>query len=790
MNRMLRRWWMAGVAMLLLAPALSAVAQERVKKIDIQHVGPPAASDALIRANIRVKEGDLFNRAAVDEDVRTLYNTGFFYNIRFLEDRTADGVNLTYVVQGKPRITEINFRGNKKFSSEKLRKKLSSKIEQPLDEKKLFDDTLAIREKYQKSGYQKTEVKYVLSIDENAGRGTVTFEITETPKVKIIDVVFDNAQAFPQKKLRSTIKTRRTWMFAWLTGAGKLKDEQLDDDKDKLADFYHNEGYIDFNLKDIKYDYATPNRLVLHFLLSEGRRYKVGALAFKGVTLFPTNDILRPLKMKVGSIFTPKDLNKDVESIQDFYGAKGYIDTKISARKIPNVEAGTMDLTFELLEGDKSYIEKIEIKGNVTTKDKVIRRELSVAPGEVFDMVRVKRSKSRLEQMNYFSRVDARPEETDVPNRKNLVVAVDEKRTGDIKLWAGFSSVDSLVGHAEYVESNFDLFKAPTWHGLGKGGGQKFRVLVEVGLQIQNYSLSFIEPWFLNKKLALGVDIYHRDWGYYESLFGDKRASEQRTGMRVSLTRALGSDFLIGSLTTTGERVAIGDVGTDAPATFYDSQGAYLVGRLGGSLAYDTRNNVILPTHGQRSELMAEVVGGDYNLYKAEVRSAWYFPGFSKGHVWEFVGRVGVLDSLGKGIALPDSTLPPNPVPWFERYFLGGPYSLRAWKYRAVGPYETWMNGQGESCVGGNTVYMLSAEYSLPIIDRLRFAVFCDLGNVYYSSYDFDFGDFSADVGAGIRLTVFGAVPLRLDYGFPIRRANREPSGGQFQIGVGNTREL
>ncbi|MCX6905150.1 MAG: outer membrane protein assembly factor BamA, partial [Verrucomicrobia bacterium] len=305
----------------------------------------------------------------------------------------------------------------------------------------------------------KTTVKYILSIDENAGRGTVTFEIVETPKIKIIDVVFDNAQAFPQKKLRKAVKTRRTWMFAWLTGAGKLKDEQLADDKERLNEYYHDAGYIDFELKDIRYDHTTSNKLILHFILAEGRQYKVGATAIKGAVLFPAQDIMKSLKMKVGATFTPKWLNKDIEAIQDFYGAKGYIDAKILARKIPNVEAGTMDMTYEVVEGDKSYIEKVEIKGNIKTKDKVIRRELAVAPGEVFDMVKVKRSKTRLEQMNYFERVDARPEDTDVPNRKNLVIGVDEKNTGNIMVGAGFSSIYSLVGQVQFTEANFDLFK-------------------------------------------------------------------------------------------------------------------------------------------------------------------------------------------------------------------------------------------------------------------------------------------------------------------------------------------
>jgi outer membrane protein insertion porin family len=778
------RWWRSAVGLLVLGVGLTAQAQMKVATITVTNIGPAAASDELVKANIRVKIGDVFNRAAVDDDVRTLYATGFFYNIRVQEDLTTNGVALTYAVQGKPRLTEIKFKGNTKYSSAKLSKKLTSKVGEPLDERKVFADTQTIKEKYQKAGYQKTTLKYTASVDENAGRATVTFEITEAPKIKIIDVVFDGAKAFPQKKLRKVIKTRRTWMFAWITGAGKLKDEQLADDKDKLADFYHNEGYVDFEIKDVTTETVTPKKMILRFIITEGQKYQVGTVGVKGNALFTTDKVLAALKMKVGATFTPKGLNKDLEAVENLYGARGYIDSKVAVRKIPNVEHGTMDLTYELVEGEKSYIEKIEIKGNVKTKDKVIRRELSVAPGEVFDMVKVKRSKTRLEQMNYFERVDARPEDTDVPNRKNLVVGVDEKSTGNFTVGAGFSTVDSLVGFVELTQGNFDLFKFPSF----QGAGQKFRLRIAIGLERQDYVASFIEPWFLGRKLALGVDLYRRDWAFLSDAY-----DEVRTGMKVSLSRALGSDFLIGTISGTFEDIQIRNiVPANATPTIVDSAGSYLAARLGGSIAYDTRRydtakSGMLPYSGQRSEINAEVVGGDFEIYRVEGRTSWYFPGFASGHLWEIIGRVGVMDSLGKGIDVPNAANGPNKVPFFERYYLGGAYTLRGFSYRAVGPYEVNSWGSGEP-IGGNTYYLASAEYSIPIIDRLRLAFFYDMGNVFYDSYQFDFGKFSADFGIGLRLNL-PIGPLRLDYGYPVNTANHESTGGKFNFTVGFTRD-
>jgi len=237
-----------------------------VRQIEVKHVGPAAVSDELIRANIRVRVGDPLNKNAVNDDVRNLYGTGYFYNIRVAEERLRDGVKLIYVVQGKPVLTDIRITGNKKYSDKKIRKKITSEIGKPLDERKLFSDAQAIKEMYQKAGYQKTDVKYNLSINESSGRGTATFEVAEAPKVKIKRVNFVGAKAFSEKKLRKEIKTRRRWAFSWLTGSGILKDDQLEDDKRRLAEFYREAGYIDFRINDIRLMFNNNVRFLRQFL--------------------------------------------------------------------------------------------------------------------------------------------------------------------------------------------------------------------------------------------------------------------------------------------------------------------------------------------------------------------------------------------------------------------------------------------------------------------------------------------------------------------------------------------
>jgi outer membrane protein insertion porin family len=797
-------------ATLLLIPSARAqIEGGDVHSVEIRHVGPAAASDALILSHIRVKPGDKYIPTAVDDDVHNLYATALFYNIRVAPVRTnAGNVALFYVLQGKPRLTSIKYEGNEKFKDGKLEKKITSKVGEPLDERKLFTDKQTIIEMYQKAGYPGTQVEYVINIDEVNGRGTVTFEVKEGFKVKIIDIQFVGAQAFTQKKLRKAIKTRKKWMFTWLTQRGVYKEEKFEDDRELLTQFYRNNGYIDFEIKEVEFQKPTDRTMLIRIHINEGRQYKVGSVSFEGVTMFPTNTVEKDFQLKPGAIFAPSGLGKDVQKVEDFYGSKGHIDVttappgNLRARRVPNIETGTMDIQYVVKEGEVSYVEKIEIRGNAKTKDRVIRRELAISPGEPFDMVRVRVSKQRLEGLQYFEKVELEPDPTDVPNRKNLIVGVEEKSTGNLSFGAGFNSVESVVGFAEVSQGNFDLFNPPTF----TGAGQKFRLRVQLGTERQDYVLTFVEPWFLGRKLALGVDAYHRELNFQsvENLY-----DESRTGVKLSLTKALGSDFLLGSLSFTVENVGIdldsslhytqdsggGNDGNDdgdgdnidernAPLALLDEDGSALLLRFGGSLAYDTRNSTRLPDSGQRTELFAEIVNGDKEFYKAELKSAWYFRPYFKGHVIEVAGRVGVVDSLNGGN-----------VPFYERWYLGGLYSLRGFEYRDISPREA--NPEGgffEEPIGGNSYWFGTLEYSLPVFQTagnvgVRFALFYDIGSVKSDAFDFDFDNYSDNWGLGLRLNL-PIGPLRLDYGIPINHDQFSSGSGRFQFGVGYQREF
>ncbi len=550
-------------------------------------------------------------------------------------------------------------------------------------------------------------------------------------------------------------------------------------------------------------------------------------MTIKGNKLFTTDQIIAGIKKQhfenrskakigvhgfeddVGFTFKPEALERDTKAFEDFYGSKGYINVRqggnLKVTRIPNTESGTMDLEYEVEEGEKSYIEKIEIKGNAKTKDKVIRRELAVSPGEVFDMVRVRVSKDRLEGLAFFEKVDTKPAATDVPNHDDLIVGVDEKSTGNFTFGAGFNTVESIFAYAEVSQANFDLFNPPYF----TGGGQKFRLRVQLGTELQDYLVSFVEPWFLNRKLALGVDLY-RSVQNFVSL--DNLYNVSRTGAKVSLTRALGSDFLIGSVSYNLEDVGILDVNTNAPNSILASQGDSLVSRFGASLTYDTRNSYELANKGQETQLAATMSVGDRNYYRLELKSSWFFRGFAPNHVLEISGKAGVTQALSGG-----------DVPFYDRYYLGGQDSLRGFDYRGVGPREVSQDGGLYEPIGGDTYWFASAEYTIPIISRLSFALFYDIGNVSTRAYSNggqevsgrsfipsgqgintigpestffgttdagNTGTYSDDFGVGFRLSIPTLGPLRLDYGIPLHHDGFNGPGGKFQFGAGFSRPL
>ena len=772
--------------------AVPARAQEEtgpiVREIKVEFEGPETVNRNVVISNVRTAVGSPRVRAVIEQDVRNLIGTGYFFDVRVAEEAVPDGVRVIFRVQGKATLREVVFEGSKRYKVERLRREVTQKPGDILDSYKAHQDALKIVEMYQKAGYADTKVEPKITVDRDTGKAILRYVITEGERVFLKRIVIHGNKAIPtssglawwHKGLLQQIKTRHHWWGSWLSGTGVIKDEQLREDLEKLREIYHSKGYIDMEVRGTRTERINPKWMILHIEIYEGVQYKAGEIKIEGTKVFPVADVRKRLKMTTGQIFTPDGLSKDTKALEDFYGERGYLDTGVHCVRTPNVETGRIDLHYTIQEGELNYIELIEIRGNTKTKDKVIRRELAVAPGDVYNTVRVDRSVDRLKNLGFFSKVEPRPEPTPIPNRKNLSINLEEQRTGNITFGAGFSSIDSLVGFIEVTQGNFDLFNFPNF----TGAGQKARLRVQFGLERQDYLLSFTEPWFLERQISFGFDLFHQEANYYSDYYDESRSGGAlRLGKAINQFLRLDLQYSIQSISE--------QIGGFVSEELRSQSGSNVRSAVQATLTYDHRDNVFLTTRGNRTEVTAELAGGpfggDVSIYKLNAKTTWFFPVF-QGHVLQLLGAGGIVDAYGNskvGRTVEEITgtgtnvVQVNDVPLFDRYFLGGANTLRGFGYRDVGPRDLY----GEP-IGGNTYIHGTAEYTIPIVERIRFAVFFDIGQVERDAYSVDFSNLKSDAGVGLRLNL-PIGPLRLDYGYPIMSDALTGRSGKIQFSVG-----
>jgi len=751
------------------APAQAEAPAYKVGTVTVKFVGTANVNEQVVRANMQVREGGPLDDSMLDNDIRSLYKTGLFEFIEIKREQ-VDPTTYNLVVELTPkfRVLAIRFEGNKKVRVGRLEKETKTRPNTSLDERQVKEDSEKIREYYQKTGYNQVSVSYTIERDRETGFGTVIFKIHEGNRVRISDIRFTGNDHIKAKRLRKKMETRRWWMFSWLTGTGRMKDDQFEDDLDKLRDYYREQGYLDVDISpdQVIFDYPKPGRLVITIGIKEGRRYRVGDISFTGNKLHPTALLKRVIRRRKGSVFAPSKLDKDIERLEDFYGRDGYLDTRVRLIRKPNIATGNIDIEYAVDESDKFNVESVVIEGNTKTKSTVIVRELVLGPGDVFDTVRMKISKLRLENTRFFDDVNVSPQETNIPGRRNLRIAVKEARTGNLSFGAGFSSLERATIFAEISQGNFDLFNR---RSLFQGDGQKFRLKMSIGSLSSEIALSFEEPWLFQRQLALGFELFRTSSEYYSSYY-----TEIDTGGEVYLRKRL-FGIVEGRLSYGYQVVTIDNVSSSASSVISALAGDSSVSKVGFQLLRDTRDKIINTTRGNRMEfdtaLAGGPLGGDNNFYSFEFRGAQYFPIFeAQTQVLSLLGRAGVIQNYG------DS----RDVAYYNKFYLGGPTTLRGYEFREVSPRDQF----GE-VIGGKSYAFFSAEYSLDIVSPVRFAVFYDAGFVNRGAYDFSPANFTDDFGFGIRLFVAGS-PLSLDFGIPLTsRDKNAKKGSQFNFSFG-----
>ncbi|HEX4665157.1 MAG TPA: outer membrane protein assembly factor BamA [Chthoniobacterales bacterium] len=746
---------------LVLPPGARAQGVEGVTitSIEVRYVGPETVSKDRVLANMRTKVGAPYSETTVEDDIRTLYNTGRIQNVRIFGEPAGNGVHVQVILATRALVTEIEIAGAESFKARAVRDKVKFKVPSPADAEKLEEGRQNIIDFYQRKGFTGVDVQLQLVTDESRGTARAVYTIKEGEHGAVREVRFEGNKAFSDRTLRHEMKTKAKTLISFFDKSGRLDQAQLQQDLDSIREFYQNKGYIDITIPEVRQErFEKGVRLVV--VVNEGQQYHVGKVTFQGQQVAKDTRLRALIKMKEGSIYTPKGLKDDMKAITDGYGAGGFVDVDILPQGT-SAGPGVVDLTYIITEGERSFVERVNIAGNTRTKDKVLRREISIVPGDVFNTVRVETSRSRLENLGYFEKVDTFPEETGIPGRKDLLVQVQEKRTGALNFGAGFSTIESLLGFVELTQGNFDLLNYPTF----TGGGQKFRARAQVGTRQQNYLLSLTEPYFLDRPLAVGGDLFYREASFLSSVY-DQRNYGFALDVRKPLTpfTSLSFDYRL-------EEIDIFNVDVFASPLIKAEAGNRLKSEISTTLLYDTRDSVFLTRHGHRviftPHIAGGFLGGNTQTYGFEIEGSQYFL-FPYDVILTLDGGLSVIDTWGGG----------DRVPLFDRLFLGGANDLRGFNFRDVGPKDE--NGEP---LGGDTASHFTIEVTVPIIPRVRGAVFYDMGFVNVDAYDFGTEHFVNDVGVGLRLDL-PVGPLKIDYGIPIEKDNNS-GGGKIQFSVG-----
>ncbi len=755
-------------SLFLLVFPFAVIAQEApiVESVRIEVQGGQQINIDAAMANIAMREGLPYDPLLVDESVRSLYNSGVydFIEAKRETDPTGSKVRLTFLLVSKYRIQNIQFVGNTEYKVTQLEREVLSKKGALLSDLDIKRDAERLADFYEKKGYAHARVTYSIERNEQLGEALVRFEINEGARLRLSDFNFIGNAHVKADDLRDVMQTKRWWIFSWITGSGILEESLFREDLDRVIAYYKDEGFLDVAVPEagVSFTYPSEHSMIVNITIEEGTRYYAGDVTFEGNTLYAGDKLAAILGLASGDVFSPTAVNEALENIRDYYGQSGYLETGVYAERLPDLETGHIGLNFVIKESGKFFVESLLLEGNTKTKSNVILRELALAPGDVFDLVRMKASEERLKQTLFFEEVSLSPEAVPIPNRRNLRITLKEKRTGNVQFGVGFSSVEQAVAFVELTQSNFDIFN---YNSAFQGAGQKLRVRLSVGSKSNSIFLNFEEPWLFDRELAFGFDLFRTDAKYVSSVY-----DELRYGLELYFRKRLVELFVIRPYYRI-EVIDIHNVQKDASQLILSNAGKHTISQIGAAITRETMDSLLMPTRGSRIKLIADVagLGGTADFVRLEVQGGRWWPTFKTlNQVFSIVGRTGTITSFNN-----------KPVPFFEAYYLGGPTNLRGYDYRDIGPKDS----KGE-VIGGNTYAFASTEYSFQVLQPIRLAAFYDIGFVNAGHWNWDTSQYAHDVGVGARIFVMGA-PIRLDLAYPLRVQKGESRSWQFNFSFG-----
>jgi outer membrane protein insertion porin family len=754
----------SGSGVMVLASAASAEAAV-IRSVQVR--GAQRAGEEAVRSNLTIQPGVAFSGADIDESVKRLYATGYFSDVKI----SVSGSSLVVTVAENELVNQVVFNGNRKIKDDKLSGVVQTQPLGPYSQAMVNADIERIRTAYSQIGRSDVEIT-TQTVNVGQGRVNIAFVINEGDRTKIADINFVGNQAYGDGRLKAVIATKESGPLSFLTRKDVYSQDKLRADEDALRQFYYNHGYPDFRIisSDAQLD-TTTNKYTINFTVEEGARYQFGDINVESSVEGVSGDELKGLvETKSGAVYDAREIQKSMEAISKQVASKGYPFARVTPRGDRNLQTNTIGVSYMVDQGERAYVERIEIRGNTRTRDYVIRREFDFSEGDAFNQEMISRAKRRLEALGYFTSVNISTTQGSAADRVVIVVDVEDQSTGSFGIGAGYSAGgDGFILEASVEEKNF----------LGRG--QYVRIAAGGGLNdSRTYTLSFTEPYFLGYRLAAGFDVFRSETSSNDNY------DYSETGFTLRVTAPITED-LATTFRYTYKQIEYESSGSDYAdlSPIYQDlvdHGKYTQSSVAQTLTYNTLDSQTMAREGIYATFTHEFagLGGDSEFYKISGRARYFHTLSTEA---DLIGSIAV--GAGHVFATGDN------LNVFDQFTLGG-RQVRGFDNNGIGP-RTKDDGDA---LGGTTYFTVSADASMPMPAvpediGLRLAAFADAGTLYgndvkTSGTDIEGTGMSwrASVGVGVMwASPFGNI--RMDYAIPVLKEDFDETQ-EFRFSMAN----
>jgi len=689
---------MKKISLVALSVSMMAVCEAGAAEVkDIQINGLQRVEPETVSAYLEIEAGQNVSQTDIDAALKRLYATGLFADVSL--DMLGNGQLIVKIVEN-PIVNQRYFEGNEALEDSMLERELQLNSGAIYSVAKVQQDAQRIVEVYKRTGRYSTIVEpKIIKRDQN--RVDLIFEINEGPEASIDKISFVGNKHFSDSELQSEIMSKESRWYRIFSASETYDPEKTNYDKELLRRFYAKHGYADFKVSTAVAELSSDKKsFVLTYVIDEGPRYKITDINIaSSVGDIDVETLYPEILVEKGEWYNADKIEKSVYAVTEELGRRGVAFIDVNSVLNKNTHTGEVELTFDISEGQRLFIDKINIAGNTRTEDEVIRREFRLDEGDEFNVSKIKASRRNVEALDYFSKVDIQTEPTDNENKANLNVNVEEKSTGAFNVGIGYSTVNGALVRVGIAENNF------------QGKGQKLSADMAISQRSSEYDLSFTEPYFMGRRLSAGVDVFRTEEDYQDEGSYDSETTGGRLRLGWNYT-----DDLAQYVRYTLSKDKISDVDDDASRYIKAEEGSYTNSAIGQTIVYDKRDSKINPREGYYLSFGNDIagLGGDEKYFKFDAKAYKYYT-ISDNYTFKFFVNGGYISGYGD-----------EDVRLAHRYYLGGS-NMRGFEYAGIGARDKYT----QDALGGNWMIYSGAEFQFPVgLDELgvRGRTFVDVG--------------------------------------------------------------